>query len=670
MTGDSRITSVPGIGARMGAEFSRLEISTLSDMIRFPPRGYDDRREERTLSMASVDDPTVSCRITILSHSDFPSKRGRTLKVTAEDDDGARIQLLCFNRPFLKAQLSIGSSWYIVASVERYKGIYSTASFEIKKTREEAGIGQILPVYSLSGSLTEKLMRKAAAFALAALSPIPDELPFRMYERLSLMHHDAAYKALHFPKSLEEARAAKRTLSFTELLLLELRALRDKAPHALRDSVPSKEEKALIASLPFSLTGDQIRSLEEIRRDLDSPSPMSRLLQGDVGSGKTLVAWLSALHVIAKGGQVAFMAPTELLARQHAEGAAELLSSQGVRIAFLTGSVKGERRRLLLESLRKGTTDLVIGTHALFSEDVGFCDLRLVIIDEQHRFGVQQREALRSKGIEPDMLSMSATPIPRTLALTLFADLDVSTIRTMPSGRIPVTTYLVNENSREKMFKAVSVEFMRGHQAYFVYPRIGDEGESDLRDVTTMYEHLRTVFPSVPSALIHSRLDEDEKMRILKDFRSGAIRYLVATSVVEVGIDIPDATCMVIEHADRFGLAALHQLRGRVGRSTLPSYCFLVFGSNLSEDAKARLRVMRDTNDGFRIAEKDLEIRGPGEIAGDKQSGFLKLRFASITESPELVELARAEAEAIIRTDRGLLKAENAVLREALGKGR
>ncbi len=666
MGSSEKITMVPGVGPKLGTEFARLGISTLHDMILFAPRGYDDRREERTLRMTSQEDATISCRITVLSHSEFPSRRGRTLKVTAIDEDGTRLQLLCFNRPFLKSQLTIGSSWYIVATVERYKGMYSAASFELKKTREEAGIGRILPVYPLSGELTEKMMRRASSFALTMLSPLPDELPSQLYDRLGLMHHDRAYRAIHYPESLEEASEAKRTLSFTELLLLEIKALRDKSPRQRARSLPSRREKALISSLPFSLTPDQESCLQQIREDLDSPAPMSRLLQGDVGSGKTLVAWLSALHVIDSGGQVAFMAPTELLARQHAEGAAELLAPQGVRIAFLTGSVRGEGRRLLLRSLKEGTTDLVIGTHALFSEDVEFHALRYAIIDEQHRFGVQQREALRGKGMDPDVLSMSATPIPRTLALTLFADLDVSTIHTMPSGRIPITTYLVKEDSREKMFSAISVEFRRGHQAYFVYPRIGDDGESDLRDVTTMYDNLKAVFPGVPSALIHSRLDEDEKMRILRDFRSGRISYLVATSVVEVGIDIPNATCMVIEHADRFGLAALHQLRGRVGRSTLPSYCFLVYGRSLSEDAKARLRVMRDTNDGFRIAEKDLEIRGPGEIAGDRQSGFLRLRFASITESPELVELARTEAEAIITEDRGLLKAENAVLRKSL----
>ena len=452
-----RITAVPGIGAKTAQEFERLGIHTLMDMILSAPRGYDDRRDERTLRDTSQEDPTISCRITVLSHSEFPSKRGRTLKVSVEDDDGTPLELLCFNRPFLKGQLRIGTSWYIVAAVQRYKGRYSTASFEIKRTKEEAGIGSILPVYPLSGELTEKTMRKASAFALSVLSPLPDELPYALYDRLSLMHHCDAYKAIHYPKTLEEAAEAKKTLAFTELLLLELKALRDKKPTEKRKSKPSKREITLLKSLPFQLTPDQERCLEEIREDLDAENAMSRLLQGDVGSGKTLVAWLSAVHMIDSGGQVAFMAPTELLARQHAEGAAELLSPIGIRIAFLTGNVKGEGRKLLLKSLKNGDTDLVIGTHALFSEDVEFRNLKYAIIDEQHRFGVQQRDALRRKGINPNVLSMSATPIPRTLALTFFADLDVSTIRRMPSGRIPIKTYLVKEDSREKMFSAINV---------------------------------------------------------------------------------------------------------------------------------------------------------------------------------------------------------------------
>ena len=671
MRTDGRITDVPGIGKKSAAELGTVGIHTLRDMVLFPPRAYDDRREERNLSDTTPDNPSIACRITVISHSQFPSKRsGMTLKATCVDDDGRRIELLCFNRPFMKDMLKLGSSWYITASaVERNRnGVYSTASFELKRTKEEAGIGRILPVYPLTGSITEKMMRNASSYALDVLSPFEDELPYDIYRRYSLMHHDDAYRCIHYPSDDTDIKEARRTLAFTELMLMELSILRGREHGKKVPGKVSKLEEKLISSLPFQLTADQLEAASEIRADLDSNRPMNRLLQGDVGSGKTLVAWLAALHEIAKGNQVAFMAPTELLARQHAEGAAELLSSAGIRIAFLTGSVKGQSRRLLLESLREGTTDLVVGTHALFSEDVAFRCLKLVIIDEQHRFGVQQREALKAKGLDASILSMTATPIPRTLALTLFADLDVSTLHTMPSGRIPVRTYLVSDRNRENMYQSIAVEFQRGHQAYFVYPRIDDEGESDLRDVTHMHEELQAKYPGIPSALIHSKLPEEDKIRILHDFRAKKIMYLVATSVVEVGIDIPDATCMVIEHADIFGLAALHQLRGRVGRSTLPSYCFLVFGDRLSAEAKARLSVMKETNDGFRIAEKDLEIRGPGEMAGDRQSGFLRLRFASLTSDLDLIEDARKEAERIAEEDPGLLRIENAPLRIALSK--
>ena len=663
---ERKITEVPGVGKKAEKELSDLGIRTLHDMLTFRPRAYDDRRQERRIRDASIADPSISCRITVLRHSEFSSKGGRTLKVSAEDDDGTHIELLCFNRYFLKQQLRLGSSWYIYGKAMRNRGIYQISSFEIKKTKEEAGIGRILPVYPLSGNLSEKLMRNAAEYSLHALSPIPDELPQTMYERQNLIHHSDAYKNIHFPSSMEYAKAALNTLAFTEFFIMELSVLRERKQGARKKSSPTALEKKLVSGLPFTLTEDQLKAADEIRADMDSPIAMNRLLQGDVGSGKTLVAWLTALHAIAEGKQVAFMAPTELLARQHADGAAALLSPLGIRIAFITGSVKGEGRRLLLKSLKDGTTDLAVGTHALFSEDVSFKNLGYVIIDEQHRFGVQQREALSRKGSNADILSMTATPIPRSLALTLFADYSVSVLHSMPKGRIPVKTYLVNEGRRDEMYKSVGVEFQRGHQAYFVYPRIDDDGESDLRDVTTMFEFLKDKYPGVSSALIHSKLPDDEKMGILRAFKDKKIQYLVATSVIEVGIDIPNATCIVIEHAERFGLAALHQLRGRVGRSTLPSYCFLVYGSDLTEEAKARLRVMKETNDGFRIAEKDLEIRGPGEMTGDRQSGFLHLKFANLTSDLDLVERARAEAERILIEDRGLLKAENAVLRTAL----
>ena len=665
---DESITKVPGVGKALKGEFEKLGVSTLSDAVELLPRGYDDRRKERRMNDATPQDPSVNCRITILSHETFPSpKMGMTLKVNAEDDDGERVTLLCFNRPFLKNQLKIDSSWYLNAVVQKYKGLYSTSRFEIKKTKEECGIGRILPLYPLSGNLKQKNVRDATRFALASLSPFEEILPQETIERNDLVSRTDAFNYVHWPNDDIEIKVGKRTLAFTELLLLELSILREKKDKkAIKKAKPSKLERAFISSLPFSLTPDQDKAIEEIREDLSSTTPMYRLLQGDVGAGKTLVAWISALSIIERGGQVAFMAPTELLARQHAEKASELLSPLGVRIAFVTGEVKGKGRNLLLKALREGEVDLAIGTHALFSSDVVFKNLKYVIIDEQHRFGVGQREALTKKGEMPHVLMMTATPIPRTLAMTVFADMDTSIIRSMPKGRKPIKTHTVSSQNRDRMYEAVGVEFQRGHQAYFVYPRIDDEGESDLRDVTTMYSFLQKKYPGVPSALIHSKLEEEEKVRILKEFREKKIQYLVSTSVVEVGIDIPDATCMVIEHAERFGLAALHQLRGRVGRSELQSYCFLVFEPSLSEDGKERLKVMRDTNDGFLIAEKDLEIRGPGEMSGNKQSGFLKLKFASITEDQDILEDARNEAERILNEDKGLISGINSGLRKAL----
>ncbi len=660
------ITILPRIGKKKADEYRKVGIYTLEDLVLYAPRTYDDRREEKKIKSINDEDDEVNCHITVLSHSAFSSKGRRTVKVTAADDDGTRVELLCFNRPFLENTLKIGSEWYLNGQVKKLYGTYQSAAFEVKKTKAESGLGRILPLYPLSGTLRQNDFRIPIAAALSILSPIDEVLPSSLREKYNLYTREQALSEIHFPTDEKTLSKARETLAFTELLLMELKILREKPVRKTQKTGESELERKLIASLPFSLTGDQRSVLEEIRSDLEKKPPMQRLLQGDVGSGKTLVAWLSALFVISKGGQVAFMAPTELLARQHAENAFRLLTPLGVRISYITGDVKGKSRKLALEALKKGEIDLAIGTHALFSSDVEFRSLKYVIIDEQHRFGVGQREALKTKGENVHMLSMTATPIPRTLALTVFADMDVSTIKTMPAGRKKIITYTVGPQSRDKMYQSIGVEFERGHQAYFVYPRIDDEGESDLRDVMTMYEFLQKKYPFVPSAFIHSRLAEEDKMKILEDFRDNKISYLVATSVVEVGIDIPNATCMIIEHADRFGLAALHQLRGRVGRSSLQSYCFLVFEDGLSQDARERLSVMKETNDGFVIAEKDLKIRGPGEIAGNRQSGFLKLRFASLTEDTILVSRAKIEAERILSSDRGLISGTNTGLRKAL----
>jgi len=674
------ITELSGVGPATKAGYAELGIATYSDLLLLSPRTWEDRSEVHPLGLVQ-DSQMANTLVEVLSHSYFGLKSGkkRTLKIIVRDVSGlgdGRLSLLCFGRNFLERTIKVGRIYYLYGSVKDNRGELQCSQFELYPATEDGDFpkqfGRILPIYPLRGSLSQRLIRANIKAVLASVDTFAEELTATMRDRYHLMTTDQAIRAYHFPPSLEVLQKARRTLALTELFYLQLVARRHKSlvqrNAKTGPSIPTKLELKCIEGLPFSLTADQIASLKEIREDLDSEMPMNRLLQGDVGSGKTLVAWISALHVLSQGAQVAFMAPTELLARQHAESAAALLQDLGIRLAFLTGSVKNKERRLLLEAIKEGEVDIVIGTHALFSAEVAFKNLRYVIIDEQHRFGVEQRLALLEKAQVPDLLLMTATPIPRTLSLTVFGNLNVSTLKTMPAGRKPVITHLVNEQSRKRMYQAVGVEFRRGHQAYFVYPRIDDSGESDLRDVTNMYDFLKNEYPDVPSALIHSKLDEEEKVRILKEYQAGKLSYLVSTSVVEVGIDIPNATCMVIEHADRFGLSALHQLRGRVGRSVLQSYCFLVFGNELTDEAKQRLKVMKESNDGFFIAEQDLLIRGPGELTGTRQSGYLKLIYASLTEDLPLIEIARNEADLILERDPGLLLVEHEPIRAVLAE--
>lgn len=668
------VTKLTKVGPATAADYAKLGIETFSDLLLFAPRAYEDRTQFTTLNHIGSEGGPIFTQILVTGHTYFgPRERGkRILKILTKEYSGRNLSLICFGRAFLESQLAVGSSWFLTGNAQNFRGEWQVSSFSVYRTEEEAGYGKIIPVYPLTGGLSEKKIREHVSAILSAgkYLSFDDDMPSYLYDKYDLMHTDEAIRSLHFPKTIKDAERAKTTLKFSELLYLELFLQRDtEAPVAHKKTQVSPLEKALIEALPFSLTKDQVTVLSEIRSDMDYSVAMARLLQGDVGSGKTLVAWISALHEISKGGQVAFMAPTELLARQHADKAAELLAPLGVHIAFVTGEVKGKDRKLLLKALSEGAIDIAIGTHALFSSDVEFQNLRYVIIDEQHRFGVEQRSQLTQKGRRPPhLLLMSATPIPRTLAQTFFGDLSVSTIRTMPVGRVPIITYTVKEENRAKIYESIKAEFNRGHQAYFVYPRIDDEGESDLRDVNSMFLFLKDTYPGVPSALIHSKLPEEEKVEILTRFREGKLSYLVSTSVVEVGIDIPNATCMVIEHAERFGLAALHQLRGRVGRSTLQSWCFLVFSGKLTEEGKARMRVMKESNDGFYIAEQDLLIRGPGDLTGSKQSGFFRLRFASITADIDLVKTAHSEALSILTEDKGLIGADNWMLRVCLAQ--
>lgn len=674
---DTRVTTLKGVGKQIGEAYRNLSVTTYGELLQLVPRDYEDRTRITPLATDS-DSFYANTIVEVVRHSYFGAHRKRTLKVTIQDISGegdARASLLCFNRNFLEKVLKVKSKFYLYGQFTYHFNELQSSQFEMIPLKEEEDLahidafGKLLPIYPLSGRLNQSLIRKHIAHILETIEPLENELPSYIIEKYRLVTTHQAIISLHMPKSQEEIAHARHTLSFSELFYLFMTITKKRNIITTDTSLPvpySELEKRCIQSFPFTLTQDQTSVLEEIKKDLMLPLPMNRMLQGDVGSGKTLVAWISALHVISRGGQVAFMAPTELLARQHAEQAALYLEPLGVRIALFTGAVKNKARGYLLDALKHKEIDIAIGTHALFSRTVEFSNLAYIIIDEQHRFGVIQRTHLVEKGKTPDVLMMSATPIPRSLALTVFGDMNLSTIREMPVGRIPIITYLVSNESRRRMYDSVGVEFERGHQAYFVYPRIDDKGESTLRDVTSMFEYLQKTYPNIPSALIHSRLDESEKISIIRKFRNKELMYVVSTSVVEVGLDIPEATVMVIEHAERFGLSALHQLRGRVGRSTLQSYCFLVYESPLTDDALKRLKVLKESNDGFYIAEQDLMIRGPGEVVGTKQSGFLKLKFASLTSNIELLTSVKKEVESIVEKDEALLLMQHATIRRVM----
>ena len=666
------ISSLRGVGPRLESRLQRLGVTTVGDLLLLLPRAYEDRSTTVPLGQAGRTDKACVAAV-VVSTTDVGWGRARTLKAVISDDTAEAV-LLCFGRAFLRGVLRPGARFFIWGSFRFKRGELECSDFELEPWSESPALfGRILPVYPLTEGLTQTALRKMVGNALAAVLPsIESSLPETLLRGRGLPGIREALGGVHFPPQAGTAEKCRDALAYEELFYFEVAVLRRKrALAALRPRKRTLDpalRDALIGRLPFSLTADQATVTGEIEADLCSAVPMARLLQGDVGCGKTLVALLSALLVVAGGEQATFLAPTELLARQHAENAARLLEPIGVKIAFLSGAVTGQPRTLLLAALRAGEVDLLFGTHALFSEDVAFHALGLVIVDEQHKFGVLQRQALLKKGEGPDLLLMTATPIPRTLALTAFGDLDVSSIRTMPAGRRPVITHLAREGNEEKVYRRVREELQKGRQAYFVYPLIEESTALAVKYAESAFRALKeNVFPDLPLALIHSRIPEEEKERAMAGFAGGAVKILVATSVVEVGVDVANATCMVVEHAERFGLSTLHQLRGRVGRGADQSYAFLVYATKLTEEGVERLRIMMETTDGFRIAEKDMQLRGPGELLGVRQSGFLNFRVADLLVHGPLLLEARDDAKRILGEDPGFLRPAHAIISRVLG---
>ena len=668
--------SVKGAGPAAVSALARLGIKTAADILAHYPRDWEDR--VHAVPIKDYTQGKVCTVITVMSRQWIGAGGMRTLKVFIEDDS-ERAALMCFNRPWLEKKLVPGEKFRLWGRFYYKFGEIQSSSFEIEPVSSSANFGMILPVYPLSSGVTQTMFRNFTSHLVKLYADeFEDELPPDIIERDKLMSKKDAIKEIHFPSCEQELERAKKTLIYEELFYLEViilkRALErkgwknnrpvDRPPEKGREEF-SPLQKRLVERLSFSLTAGQAETAGEINRDMNGDFPMARLLQGDVGSGKTLVSFLAALKAVEDGGQAAVMAPTELLARQHADNASRLLEPLGVSIAFLTGNIKAAGRRELLKNLCAGTIDIIVGTHALFSKDVEYKNLKLVVIDEQHRFGVTQRSLIMSKGGNPGLLMMSATPIPRTLALTVFGDMDVSIIKDMPPGRKPVVTHLAKASNVDKVYSFVRKELEQGRQAYFVYPVI--DSSDDIKDAVSMADKLADeVFPGYRTALVHSKLPEEQKRGTMDGFRKGEVKILAATSVVEVGVDVPNASCMIIECAERFGLSALHQLRGRVGRGQDQSYCFLVYSDELTEEGKTKLKVMLENSDGFVIAEEDLKMRGPGLIAGTEQSGFLDLGIANTIRDYKELARARSDVFSILESDPGLLLENHRVIARVL----
>lgn len=674
---------VKGVGPKISALLERKDLRSVEDMIYFLPRKYEDRRVVKNIA-ATQPGLKETVIATVRSARIRPYGRKRVFEVQVTDGTGnLTAKWFHGNYPFLKKAFSDGRRVIFTGEIKGFlfEREMIHPDFELLEEEDDQLLHfkRIVPVYSETEGLGQKNIRRIMKrivddFADDVSSPIPEDV----LRRRGLQDIRAAVRAVHFPEPEADIEAlnqmkseAHRRLIFDEFFFFELGMALRKKGTLLNEGIPmhpgGEGLRRFLERLPFSLTAAQKRVIEEILTDMAKAAPMHRLLQGDVGSGKTVVAMAAMIVACESGYQAAIMAPTEILAEQHHRNISKWAQEAGLRTVILTGSLKAAERKRACERIEGGAVDIVVGTHALIQEGVIFRRLGLAIVDEQHRFGVMQRALLRGKGVHPHVLVMTATPIPRTLAMTVYGDLDVSVIDEMPPGRKSVRTKIFFEKERNRVYDIIRKEMGKGNQVFIVYPLVEASENVDLRDATEMAERLRRdVFPEFEVGLIHGRMRNREKEEIMERFLRKEIRLLVSTTVIEVGIDIPQASLMVIEHAERFGLAQLHQLRGRVGRGETPSYCILMAGHPISELSMRRLRVMEESTDGFRIAEEDLAIRGPGEFLGTRQSGLPDFRVANILRDGRVLNEARQEAFRLIERDAMLEKPEHRALKEVL----
>ena len=638
------ITILKGIGPTKAKQFAVLGIHTLEDLICHFPRGYEDRTRFLTIDKLEVDAPACFRAMVMNTPRTAHIRKGLDVtKVTVADHTG-RLNLTFFNQKFTTDRLQYGKEYIFYGTLTGdFMGYGMTSPVFEAPEEPPLATRRVLPRYPLTAGLSNASVVKAVQQALAVCDPPAEILPESVRRQYGILPAERAYYAIHQPQNMQEAELAKRRLIFEEFFVFSAGLSLMRAARATKKTDPYRDTDLtpFLGALPFTLTGAQSRAISQIAGDLTRGTPMNRLVQGDVGSGKTMVAAAAAYLAVKNGHQAALMAPTEILAEQHYRSLQKLLSPLGVRVSLLTGSLTPKTKKDLRAVIAAGETDFVIGTHALVTDSTEFARLGLVIADEQHRFGVAQRSALSAKGADPHLLVMSATPIPRTLALLMYGDLEVSILDELPPGRQQIDTFLVNESYRARLNGFIRKQVQEGHQCYVVCPAVEESDGLDLTSATVWAETLqKTVFPDLRVALLHGQMKGAEKEAVMSTFARGEADVLVATTVIEVGVDVPNATLMVIEDADRFGLSQLHQLRGRVGRGSAKSYCVLN-SQTKSPEAKARLKAFCSTTDGFKIAEEDLKMRGPGDFFGARQSGMPVFRVANL--SCDLQTLTQAQ---------------------------
>ena len=656
---DTDVRAIRGIGEQRAKALAKLGVGTLRELISYFPRDYDDRSASRPIAL--LEDGETACVEAMVAAPPTLARARRGLELVkrrAVDASGA-LDVTFFNQTWLKSSLTAGETYIFYGRAERSGNRRRMVNPVVEPAGRGEQTGRIVPVYPLTAGVSQLILSRSVRQGLdACRSILPDPLPDDVRQEHHLCRIGFAYENIHFPASAEALELARRRLAFEELFLftLGLRRLRSRRDTARTDPFRPVDMERFYQALPFSLTAAQRRCVDEALADMRSGRPMNRLCQGDVGSGKTMVAAACIYFCVKNGRQAALMAPTEILAQQHYEGLSALLEGLGVRCALLTGSLRARARRDVLERLALGQTDLVIGTHALISGGVEYERLGLVVTDEQHRFGVGQRAALAAKGSHPHTLVMSATPIPRTLALILYGDLDVSVIDQLPPGRQKIDTVAVSGGYRPRLYAFLHKQVEEGGQCYIVCPQVSEsEDAPDERKAVTEYAETlrREVFPDLRIAFVHGKMKPKEKEAVMSAFAAGETDILVSTTVIEVGVDVPNASVMVVENAERFGLSQLHQLRGRVGRGTRKSYCVLVSDSK-NDETRQRLRVMTQTGDGFRIAEEDLRLRGPGDFFGLRQHGLPGLRIADLGCDAALLKEAQSAADALLARDPAL----------------